>query len=100
MHPVYRFKPDTLKLLSYRINRNLLLVSAQSFETNDTVRGREQCIVTATSDIGSGMNLSAALSVKDISGLNKLTIGSLRAQTFGLGISTVLRRTDTLLMSE
>ena len=42
--------------------------------------------------------MSAALSVKDVAGENKLSVRSLRAEALGLGITSVLGGTDTFLM--
>src|SRR5699024_10709221 len=45
-------------------------------------------------------NLCSALSVKDVSSLNKLSVCSLCAQSLGFGITSVLCRTNSLFMSK
>jgi hypothetical protein len=84
----------------YRSDRDLSLVTAFSLETNYAVAKSEQSIVTAASYIDTRMDLGSALSVKNISGLNKLSVCSLGSQSLGLGITTVLCGTYTFLMSE
>ena len=87
-------------LLFYRINGSLLPVSSLSFESQYTVNRCEQRIIAAASNVHAGMNLRSALSVKDVSSFYKLSVGSLRAKSLGLGISAVLRGTNTLFMSK
>jgi len=48
----------------------------------------------------SGMDFGAALSDDDVAGGNELTVSSLNAKTLGLGITTVLGRTNALLVGE
>ena len=83
-----------------RIYRNLLLVSALPLETYYTIYQSKQGIVSSAADIYAGMDLGAALSVKDIAGQYELSVSSLGTQTLGLGIPAVLGGTYTFLMSE
>jgi hypothetical protein len=46
------------------------------------------------------MNPGAALSVKDIAGLYKLSVCSFGSQSLGLGITAVLRGANALFMGE
>lgn len=46
------------------------------------------------------MNLGSALSVKNVTSLYKLSVRSLCTKALGFGISAVLGRADTLLMSK
>ena len=68
-------------LFSYGKNRNLLLVSSLSLESYDTVRLGVQRIILADSNVLTGMDPGAALSVKDVSGLHELSVRSLGAQS-------------------
>ena len=68
-------------LLSDFVNRDLFAVLAHALELNSSVHLSEQSVVHALTDIGAGMDLSSALSDKDVAGQNKLTIGSLDAKT-------------------
>ena len=90
-------QPNSFRL---RINRNLLLVAAQTLELDTSVHQGVQSIILADADVGTGMDPGAALTVKNVTGLHDLTVRSLGAKTLGLGITAVLGRTDTLFMSE
>jgi hypothetical protein len=46
------------------------------------------------------MDLSTALSDKNIAGENGLSVAFLRTKSLGLGLTAVLGRTHSLLMSE
>ena len=59
----------------------MLPVSSLSFESQYTVNRCEQRIIAAASNVHAGMNLRSALSVKDVSCLYKLSVGSLRAKS-------------------
>ena len=83
-----------------RIYRNLLFVSALSLETNDAVCHSKQGIISALSHIQTRMDLRSALSVENVASQYKLSVCSLGTQSLGLGISSVLRRTNTLFVSE
>ena len=87
-----------IRLLN-RVNRNLLAVSAQSLETNAAVYQSEQCVVAATANVGTGMDLCAALSDQDVTSQNELTVSTLSAQALRLGVTTVLCRAAAFLMS-
>jgi hypothetical protein len=87
-------------LLSYRIYTCLLAAACLGLKPKRTVNQSKQGIITAASNIYTGMNLGSALLEKDVAGLNELTVCSLGAETLGLGISAVLGGADTLLMSE
>lgn len=65
-------------LLLDRINGSLLFISAFSLETKHAVHQCKQRIISALADIDAGMDLSAPLSVQDISRLNELSVSSLR----------------------
>ena len=69
-------------------------------ELNNTVDKCEECIVRADTNVVTGMNLSAALSYKNVAGDNRLTVCLLNAETLGLRITTVLGRTNALLVGE
>ena len=50
-------------VLSNRMNRYLLLISSQSLKPNNSICQCEKCVVSATSNIESRMNLCSTLSV-------------------------------------
>ena len=84
----------------YRNDRDLLLISSLSLESYDSVGQSKQCIIATASYVHTRVNLGSALSVKNVSGLYELSVGSLSSKSLGLGISAVLCRTYSLFMSE
>ena len=81
-------------------DRNLFLISSFSLKSYNSVHQSKQGIISAASYIHTRMDLGSALSVKNVSGLYKLSVRSLGSKSLGLGISAVLCRTYTLFMSE
>ena len=96
----YAAAPKTLnRLVFYRNDRDFLSVSSISVVTNDTISSREQSIIFASAYIDTRMDVCSALSVKNISGCNKLSVSPLRSEALRLGIAAVLCGADTLFMS-
>lgn len=93
-------KPVKLFVDCSWVYRNLLLVSALSLKSYNTVYSSEQGIITAATYVQTRMDLGSALSVQDVACQYELTISSLSAKSLGLGVSAVLGRTNTLFMSE
>ena len=73
---------------------------AETLETKDAVCKSIQSVITADAYIKAGVDVCAALSVKDIAGLYKLAVSSLGAQTLGIGITAVLGGAHSLFMCE
>ena len=71
-------------LLSYRIDRNLFLISSFSLVSYDTVYQCKQSIISAASYVHTRVNLCSALSVENVSGFYKLSVSSLRTQSLSL----------------
>lgn len=78
----------------------MFLVFAHSFVPNDTVNECEQRIVFADTYVRTGVNLRTSLTNENVACKNALPVATLRAKTFCLAISTVVRRTGTFFMSE
>ena len=55
-------------------------------------------IVLADTDVGTGMEMGAALPDENVTGKHELTIGTLGPQALGLTLTTVTGATDALLM--
>ena len=89
---------DTRLLLS--VDGALTTILALALETDGAVDQSEQSVITADTDIDTGMDVSASLANQDVAGQNVLTVSTLYAQTLGLGITTVLSRTAALVVSE
>jgi hypothetical protein len=84
----------------FRNNGADFSVSALSGESYNTISGSKQSIILSETYVQAGMDMCSALSVKDVAGLNELSVRSLGTQSLGLGITAVLGRTNTFLMSE
>ena len=82
------------------VNANLLLATGDVLELNNTVNKCEKSIVRADTYVSTGMNLGAALSNNNVAGDNRLAVCLLNAETLGLRITTVLGRTNALLVGE
>ena len=87
------------KLLS-RIYAYFLAILTYSFKFNVAVDKSEKCIILALADIVAGMDVCSALSYKDISRKNELTVRALGAQTLRMAVATVTGGTHSLLMRE
>ena len=82
------------------VNADLLSVATYALKLNLAVNKSEQGIIGASANIVSGVNVSAALSYKNVARKDKLSIRALNAKSFGLGVTSVLGRTHSLFMSE
>ena len=68
-------------LSDFFVNRDLLAVLAKALELHLAVYESEQSVVLTLTNIGTRVDLSSALSDKDVAGQNKLSVGSLGAKT-------------------
>ena len=82
------------------MNRSSLPVLAYALKAKDSVGQSIQGIVTADAYVEAGVDAGAALSVKDVAGLNKLAVSSLCAESLSVGITTVLGGSHSLFMGE
>lgn len=89
-----------LFLLLNSVNANSLAITANSLELDLAVNLSKQGVIRSDSDVLAGMDVSSSLANENVSGEYKLAVSSLYAKTLGLGITTVLGRTDSLFMSE
>lgn len=62
-------------------NRNLLLVLAKTFKLNNAGSQCEQSVVATAANVLAWVDLSTALPVDDSTGVYKLTVSALCAQT-------------------
>ena len=89
-----------LLCVHYRINACLFLVFAHSFVPNDAVNKREERIVFTDTNVRAGVDFRTSLADENVTCEHRLTVATLRAKSFRLAISTVVRGTRTFLMSE
>ena len=82
---VDRFLRDIL----FVVNAYALETAVLRLETDDAVDLGVKGIILTDTDVGAGMEMSAALPDKDIAGENELTVSALGPKTLGLGLTTV-----------
>ena len=78
----------------------LFAVCAEAFESYNTIGESEEGIVGTFANVYAGMDVSSALSDKDVASKDKLTVGSFRAKAFGFGITAVFSGAHTFFMGE
>ena len=79
-----------LLLCDFFVNRDHLAVLAHALELHFAVDQSKQSVVLPLTDIVAGVDLGSALSEQHVAGFYELTVGSLRTNTLGFVISTVL----------
>ena len=79
---------------------NLFSTTGDVLKSDGAVDKCKEGIVSTDTYVVTGMDLSAALSNKDVAGKNCLTVSLLNAETLRLGITAVFSRTNALLVSE
>jgi hypothetical protein len=77
-----------------------LLVAAAAYELDDAGRQGEERVIFAHADIFAGVELSAALAQDDVAGTDFFAAEFLDAEALGIGVATVARRPQALLMGE
>lgn len=97
----FKLRPRFNKqLLLDRIYADFLLVCSKALESYNAVRECEESVVRSFADILTGMNVSSALSYKNVSCKNELTVRSFNAKTFRFGITAVFSGAHTFFMGE
>ena len=81
------------------VNAYFLSVLADALEFNRAVNESKESVVGTLADIQTRMDLRASLSYENVARKSKLSVSLFRAETLGLGISSVFGRADTFLMS-
>src|SRR6478672_1015259 len=74
------------------------LAAALAAELDRARREGEQGVVTATADVGAGVEVGAALADDDLAGLDDLAAEALHTQVLGVGVATVASGRSALLM--
>jgi hypothetical protein len=76
---------------------DLFAVLAVACEPDGTVRKCVECIIGSDPYVEAGMNVCAALTNKDITCENELSVRSLDTEALGLGVSAILCRSTPFL---
>ena len=98
---IFTLRPRFNKqLLLDRIYADFLLVCTKALESYDAVGECEESIVRAFADILTGMNVSSALSYKNVSCKNELAVRSFCAKALRFGIAAVFSGAHTFFMGE
>lgn len=94
MRPAYK----SHLLSNIFVNRDFLAVLAKALELHLAVYESEQSVVLTLTNVGARVDLSSALSDKDVAGQDKLPVGSLCTKTLRLTVAAILGRTHTFFM--
>ena len=86
--------------LLHRIYAAARVELTPTLKTYDTVFGRIKRVVLAPAYIQTRMYFRATLPDQDISGKNKLTVGTLATETLGVAVSPVSRAANSFFMSK
>ena len=89
-----------LNKLLLSVNGALTAILALALELDGTVNQSKQGVILADTNVDTGMDVGASLANQDIAGQNELTVCTLNAQAFRLGITAVLGGTAALVVSE
>lgn len=81
-------------------NADALLVVAVTVKLYNTVDQSVKGIIGADTNTCTGMHVCASLSDNDVACNDGLTVGLLNTESLCVGITAVLGRTDTFLMSK
>ena len=82
------------------VNADALLVACNALELDGTVNQSEKGVILADADTGTRTAVGSSLSDNDIASNNGLTVGLLDTESLRIGVTAVLGRTDTYLMSK
>ena len=93
-------EPPSIRLLNVSVNGNLLSVAAYALKLYLAVNHSEQSVIGASAYVVSGVDVSSALSYKNIAREHELTVRALNAKSFGLGVTTIFGGTHSLFMCE
>ncbi len=85
---------------SLSVNADLFLVLRLMLKLDLTLNQSKQRIIRTDTDILAGVDRCASLSDDNVAGKNVCTVCFLHAKALGFAVTTVLGRTDTLLVSE
>ena len=98
---IFTLRPRFNKqLLLDRIYADFLLVCTKALESYDAVGECEESVVRAFADVLTGMNVSSALSYKNVSCKNELAVRSFCAKALRFGIAAVFSGAHTFFMGE
>ena len=81
-------------------NADALLVACDAVELDNTVDQCEQGVILTDTDTCTGMNVGTSLSDDNVACDNRLTGSLLDTKSLRIGVTAVLGRTDTFLMSK
>ena len=89
---------EILRDLFLFVNADALITAVLRLKTDDAVDLCIKGIILTDTDVGAGMEVSAALPYEDVAREDELTVSTLGPQTLGFAFTTVAGRADALLM--
>ena len=97
---LFRVQLFMFRLFTYRINADLSLISAETFESNSAFCDCKERIVLANLNVQTRMEMSASLANDDVARFSDLTCVHFGSQALRIGVAAVLCAGNTFFMSE
>lgn len=97
---LFRVQLFMFRLFTYRINTDLSLISAETFESNSAFCDCKERIVLANLNVQTRMEMGASLANDDVARFSDLTCVHFGSQALRIGVAAVLCAGNTFFMSE
>lgn len=97
---LFRVQLFMFRLFTYRINTDLSLISAETFESNSAFCDCKERIVLANLNVQPRMEMGASLANDDVARFSDLTCVHFGSQALRIGVAAVLCAGNTFFMSE
>ena len=97
---LFRVQLFMFRLFTYRINADLSLISAETFESNSAFCDCKERIVLANLNVQARMEMGASLANDDVARFSDLTCVHFGSQALRIGVAAVLCAGNTFFMSE
>ena len=97
---LFRVQLFMFRLITYRINTDLSLISAETFESNSAFCDCKERIVLANLNVQTRMEMGASLANDDVARFSDLTCVHFGSQALRIGVAAVLCAGNTFFMSE
>lgn len=94
---LFRVQLFMFRLFTYRINTDLSLISAETFESNSAFCDCKERIVLANLNVQTRMEMGASLANDDVARFSDLTCVHFGSQALRIGVAAVLCAGNTFL---
>ena len=97
---LFRVQLFMFRLFTYRINADLSLISAETFESNSAFCDCKERIVLANLNVQTRMEMGASLANDDVARFSDLTFVNFVSHDMSIGVAAVLFYVNNLYMIE